>query len=378
MSHDADRHDDDLVAALRGLPPDLPDVPDRLDRVRRLRDRHRRRRTAGLAVLAAAAAVLAAVATSAVRSGGLPSLSPAPAAATSASTCPTTYGPTTTSGRGGPWVPGSPSVPDGGARMVPERAPTAALVCRYPDGLADTGSPDARYRVPLDGSRELTGGLDALAADLTWLSRERLGAPRTCTAMGGPTTRYLLGLTYPDGVVWVSGAKDPNACDQSWNGRFASGANLGGQLEAAFERGAWAGGETWVPPGEEILGGPCGGMHRLGRLGDDRVIVPAGAVSVTVCGPVGPSGTAIVDDAERVQEAARVVNGLDRHRGDGSCSMVDPEASGTDVTLVFRYPAGPPVQVRADPNCRPGVLSGRFAADDPAPVVDLARRLLGG
>ena len=374
---DALHPDDDLVADLRALPPDLPDVPDRLDRVRGLRDRHRRRRTAGLAGLAAAAAV-AVAATSAVRAGGLPS--PGPAAATSASTCPRLYGPgPTLAGPGEPWVPGSPSVPDGGARMVPEQVPSAALVCRYPDGAIDTASPDEPYRVPLEGGVRLAGGLDAVAADLTWLPKERLGAERTCTAIGGPTTYYLLGLTYPDGVVWVSGAKDPNSCHQSWNGRFASGANLGGQLEASYDRGAWAGAETWVPPGEEILGGPCGGMHRAGRLGDERAIVPAGAVSLVVCdsSPAG-SGAVTIDDPARVAQAAGVVNGLDRGRGDGSCSMLDPDAAPSDVTFVFRYAAGPPVVVRADPNCRPGVLSGRFAVDDPTSLVAYAERLLAG
>ena len=199
------------------------------------------------------------------------------------------------------------------------------------------------------------------------------------TAIGGPTTYYLLGLTYPDGVVWVSGAKDPNSCHQSWNGRFASGANLGGQLEASYDRGAWAGAETWVPPGEEILGGPCGGMHRAGRLGDERAIVPAGAVSLVVCdsSPAG-SGAVTIDDPARVAQAAGVVNGLDRGRGDGSCSMLDPDAAPSDVTFVFRYAAGPPVVVRADPNCRPGVLSGRFAVDDPTSLVAYAERLLAG
>jgi hypothetical protein len=226
---------------------------------------------------------------------------------------------------------------------------------------------------------QLSGGLDALAADLAWLPKERLGAERACTAMGGSTTYYLLGLTYGDGVVWVSGAKDPNTCDQSWNGRFASG-NLGDALETSFAQETWAGGFSWAPTGPPTGSDPCG-LARSGRLGDDRRIVPPGAVRLRVCRddpqPDGATTTVSRDAHDQAAAVAAVVDGLDRHDWDFSCT---PKVNAATVTywFVFGYAAGPPVVVRVDPNCPPAVTSGRFAVDDGTPLVRLADRLLAG
>ncbi|MBI4939269.1 MAG: hypothetical protein HY830_00810 [Actinobacteria bacterium] len=362
---------DPLVALLRELPPDLPDVPDRFERVRAARAGRRRR-----AVLLAAAAVVAVVGTAGVlaRGAGAPSfLDPGPAAATDASTCPPVYG------DGDPWVPGSPSVPDGGDRLVPQAVPQRALLCRYaPAEDADfRGGATASAGPALDGSVVLVGPLDTLAGDLTWLPEERLGAPYACTAIGGPTTRFLLGLTYPDGVVWVAGNEDPNSCDRSWNGRFATGTNLGRQLAATFDAKTWVGGQAWVV-GYSAEAGPCW-SPRSGRLGQGRDLVPAGATSLRVCRQ-DVAGTTPTWTSVEPAEYHRLHGLLDDQRtspGDSSCSMLDPDAPArTTYELRFDYPAGPPVVVRVDPSCRPAVMSGDREADDAGPLVPEIERLL--
>ncbi|WP_088289552.1 hypothetical protein [Kineosporia sp. A_224] len=371
---------DPLVALLRALPPDLPDVPDRFERVRAARAGRRRR-----AVLLAAAAVVAVVGTAGVlvRGAGAPSfLDPGPAAATDASTCPQVYGAggvDRVDRAGDPWVPGSPSVPDGGDRLVPQAVPQRALLCRYApaDGAEFRAGAPAWAGPALAGSVVLVGPLDTLAGDLTWLPEERLGAPRTCTAIGGPTTRFLLGLTYPDGVVWVAGNEDPNGCDQSWNGRFATGTNLGRQLAATFDAKTWVGGQAWAVD-YSAEAGPCW-APRSGRLGQGRDLVPAGATSLRVCRQdfAGTSATWTSVEPADYGRLLALLDDLRTSEWDSSCSMLDPDApTRTTYELRFDYPAGPPVVVRVDPTCRPAVMSGDREVNDAGPLVPEIERLL--
>lgn len=116
-----------------------------------------------------------------------------------------------------PWVPAEP--PSGlvlGDRLVPEPVPGAALICAYTseNHLSQRG-------VALAGSRRLTGSLQALPDDLGLLVEPRAMG---CTDMGGRQTDYLVALTYPQGVLWVSGADGPNGCVLTSNGaRTANG-----------------------------------------------------------------------------------------------------------------------------------------------------------
>jgi hypothetical protein len=50
-----------------------------------------------------------------------------------------------------------------------------------------------------------------------------------CTAIAGPQTDYLIGLSYPGATLWVSTADEPNACTPTFNGEFTSQTYLGGK-----------------------------------------------------------------------------------------------------------------------------------------------------
>jgi len=244
---------DDIVGRLRALPPDLPDRPDRFDQVRgRVLGRRRRRSV----VAAVAATVVLSVAiplwTTSVDGGNL---------ATGPLTCPQVHE------GAAPWVPADPQGVDGRSRLVPPQTPQSALVCAY-DGFND----GEQKGWALTDSRELSGGLDQLATDLTL--RPRYSGGGGCTQMGGPQVDYLLGLSYPDGVVWVSTAQEPNNCVASSNGVFRTG-NLGDQVAAAHAAGAW----PLAPPPAVA---PCADPLR-GRLGQETTLVPDGVTSVDIC-----------------------------------------------------------------------------------------------
>jgi sigma-70-like protein len=64
----------------------------------------------------------------------------------------------------------------------------------------------------VSGRRSLAGGLASLAGQLTW-TPHRPRQPIACTAVGGPQTNYLIGLTYPGGArIWVAATDEPNEC----------------------------------------------------------------------------------------------------------------------------------------------------------------------
>src|SRR5579859_7872584 len=160
-----------------------------------------------------------------------------------------------------PWVPAQPAGVDGRTRLVPQTTPSSALVCAY------AGSNTARQQAgwALSGQRRLTGGLAALAAQLSLQPR---GTPGACTLVGGKQTNYLIGLTYPGGGrIWVAATHDPNDCVATSNGEFSSVSVVGLIVTRAFTSGRWP---TRRPaactrPGQDI-----------GRLGQDAGMVPPG------------------------------------------------------------------------------------------------------
>ena len=84
------------------------------------------------------------------------------------------------------------------------------------------------------GGRTLTGDLSALSSELSAL--QVAPSDGMCPDIGGTTDRYLLGLTYPDGVVWISSRSN---CIGTSNGPLNSPVGIEPQLGAAYEAGHW-------------------------------------------------------------------------------------------------------------------------------------------
>src|SRR6266702_850864 len=191
--------EDDISRVMAGHDDEAPGAADLLRALQHAsgpRRRRVRRYRAGWYMPLAAAAAVAAVVVGSVWAGGLlGGRQQAPAAAHGGAgrvprlSCPASY-----AGQA-PWVPARPAGVDGRSRLVPQRAPSSALVCAY------AGSNTAKRQAgwALSGRRSLAGGLAGLAGQLTWQPR-RPAQQIFCTLVGGPQTNYLIGLTYPGGA----------------------------------------------------------------------------------------------------------------------------------------------------------------------------------
>jgi hypothetical protein len=355
---------DEVVERLRALPPDLADPGDRFDRVRA---RVLRRRRLAVAASAAAVVVTAAVVPLglALANGG-PHRGVAPATRAGTLSCPQTFAGTA------PWVPRLPDGVDGQSRLVPAQPPQRALVCAY-DG-ANTAAEQNGWA--LSGSRLLFAGLDRLAADLTWLPRKLPGQENMCTAIGGTQVNYLVGLTYPEGTLWVSTAKEPNDCVDTSNGEFTSQVTIGGQVAASYTAGAWVA----APPPQltRTDHDPCRG-ERTGRLGQETAMVPGNPISVQVC-----EGTPTGQDVSYRTVTVRVgysdlvaaLNALPTQTSSSSCQGDGKQR--VFYELLFRYPVGPAVLVWIDPHCDPSIDNRSLQARDASTVVPHIRSLLAG
>lgn len=124
-----------------------------------------------------------------------------------------------------------PLAPVVAQRLAPLQTPTQLVMCRY----------RGHSVLQLDGSRRVRFGLSTVGAELAWSPRA-MGGPRSCAAIGGRHTLYLLGLRYPSGVLWVTTAYDVNGCEVTSNGTFTSDAYVGNDADHAFETGVWTGG----------------------------------------------------------------------------------------------------------------------------------------
>lgn len=133
------------------------------------------------------------------------------------------------------WVPIGPAGVNGKKRLVPDTKPGHATVCRYPTA----GNPTERSQdTRLSGRRTLGGDLRAVTRTL---SKTPGGSPdeQTCrNGQGGDSESYLMGLTFPTGVIWVSAPGDE--CLGSTNGEFHT-ASVRPQLRSAYHAGAWIG-----------------------------------------------------------------------------------------------------------------------------------------
>lgn len=348
---------DDLIDRLRALPPQPADPPDRFASVaRRVSRRRRAVLVADMAVVLVVLVAATLVAVASLRHGK----SAAPAVPEL--TCPRVFAGTP------PWVPAPPSGVDGRERLVPRQAPARAVLCAY-DG---SNVPRAQSGWTLSGSHTLSGGFDRLAHDLTSLPRLLPGQRHACPAIGGPQTDYLLGLSYPDGTLWVSGAAEPTICMGTSNGVFTSPANTGALMQASYTAG------TWTRPPPRHSDDPCRGRP-IGRLGQESVLVPDHPASVRICQGPPTEGqrltyrTVTLDHG--FDDLVAALNTLTTTPWAGTDRIVTAPTVYYEVD--FRYPDGRDVQLAVDPSSVPAIDNGSLQARDASTVVPILQRLLG-
>lgn len=247
-----------------------------------------------------------------------------------------------------PWVPSKPA---GDAdRLVPQEAPDSALVCAY----AGTNTAKVQSGWALSGQWSLTGGLDALAEELTWQPRKLPDQEILCTLVGGRQTNYLIGLTYDGQTIWVTATDEPNGCVGTSNGDFESSSTVGRDVTAAFKSRVW--------PEPRSLSCDSGS----GRLGQETEMVPAGSTRLLICDwdphEIRTGYASLVD----------ALNELPTKQSTRGCSS-SPAESAQTYKLVFGYPVGPPVALYIAEGCFPEVdnLSLQSErADSIRPIID--------
>ncbi len=259
-----------------------------------------------------------------------------------------------------PWVPAKPAGVDGRERLVPQQTPSSALICGY-DG--DNG---ARQQAgwALSGRRSLAGNLAGLARQLSSQPRQVPGHEVICAGVGGPQTNYLVGLTYPGGAtIWVAITDDARECVAASNGEFTSDTLIGREVSKAFASGRW--------PAQP----PVACQAADGRLGQDTVMVPAGATSLTICTlsarhafKVHPTITA------GYQVLVQALNRLPARLSTHACS--GSPGPGSYYVLVFSYPQGPPVSVRVTVGCQPAIDNDSLQAASADSVMPIIQQLL--
>jgi hypothetical protein len=367
----------DIVQRLRTLPPEMPDPGDRFDRVRARVLRRRRLAIASAAAVTVVAAIgvpvgLALPGGGSDRPAGPATPAPDKVAPDKVLSCPPTFG-----GRQR-WVPQRPTGVDGRSRLVPLQPPQRALVCTSGGEsiFASRRAGGSPGRIP-PGGRVLSSGLDRLAEDLSRLPRKLPGQGPTCSG-GAPPTEYLIGLTYPDGTVWVWTADVPN-CSEISNGEFTSGVNMGRQVAASYAAGAWVPDPfgVWDRDPED----PCQ-AQRSGRLGQETVIVPPGSANVRVCKRTHRSTGDIYQTRTATGGYRKLVDALNApptQTSTSSCQVLSGRVESISVSyeLVFRYVFGPPVLVRVQPGCAPAIDNGSLQAADASSVLPEIIRLLG-
>ncbi|MEO6996608.1 MAG: hypothetical protein ABI112_00820 [Terracoccus sp.] len=267
-------------------------------------------------------------------------------------------------------VPQPPAGADGTARLLPDRPPSSMVVCAYPvldRGAAGASHPPLLPPFPIESRTVATSTQRAQITDLLAWAPRGGGPLRSCTAIGGSETVYLVGALYgaPElpAATWVAAKAEANACSPATNGDFVARKGVGSAVESIV-----TGPRTDPLPGSGSL---CSAS--LGRLGDDGSLAPEGAPLVTVCRPGRDSQ---IPTALDVGQSAAVVAALralpTRPSADG-CSMADgaQDAQQRDFRLVLRYDEGPPAVVYVHPGCRPELFGPGLEAEDASSVVKL-------
>ena len=258
------------------------------------------------------------------------------------------------------YVPSSPVGIAAARTMVPLVVPETAMICRYayPGGLRPTSA------LQFTQARALRGSLAGIMTDLAWLPKSLPTQKRRCVEGYGSADRYLIGLNYSLGAVWVSAADDRSGCLGSTNGTFRSPANLGAQVASSFAARHW----TEMPKGPPP---PCTGSA-YGRLGQQDAMVPEGAILLTICKTDGPL-RAVAKRIGTFDPLVRALNALPVSRQypvNCPCDQVRYE-------LVFSYLAGPPVSVRVSAGPAGVVDNGTIRTTSAGDVPALLRDLLG-
>ena len=346
--------EDDISRVMAGHDDEAPAAADLL---RSLEQAPQPRRPGWYMPLVAAAAVVAVVAGSAWVGGLLGGHRQAPATVLGGAgqvprlSCPASYA------APAPWVPAEPVGADGRSRLVLQRTPSSALICAY------RGSNTAKRQAgwALSGRRSLAGGLAALAGQLTWQPRRLPGQQVACTAMGGPQTNYLIGLTYSGGArIWVAATDEPNECVSASNGEFTSFGVIGPDVSKAFASGRW--------PAPQPVSCPRP-RQDIGRLGQDRTMVPVGSTSVTICAPTAHTLTS------GYQTLVSALNRLPTRPSTRSCSP-SPGSSAPEYQLLFSYPQGPPVLVSILSSCHPEIDNLDLQSDSASSILPVIQELL--
>lgn len=251
--------------------------------------------------------------------------------------CPPTY---STAPRGPlkPQVPSPPTADGTAGRLVPASVPTSAVLCRYSVLRQEPST--------LEGQVELSG-LDAVPGDLA-LPAKLPGESHACTAVGGPSTPYLLRLDYPSGTVWVGSHDEVNACVDTTNGAFTSSIYIGRDLAASYVAHRWQ-------QATHLGAGALACYERVGRAGQEHVLVPPGAVRISVCRD--SSELAPVTEPERIRNIVRLLN----------APSATPSKSGCQGTvthsrrLLFEYRSGRNVVLDVLQGCSPAAYTNSLA-----------------
>jgi hypothetical protein len=344
--------EDDISRAMAGHDDEAPRAADLL---RALEQASPARHRPGWYVPFMVAAAVAAVVVGSVWAGGLlgghkpARLSGGAIPVQRLLSCPASYA------HQAPWVPAKPVGVDGRSRLVPQIVPSSAVLCAY------RGSNIARQQAgwALSGQRSLAGGLASLVGQLTWQPR-RPHQPIPCTAVGGPQTNYLIGLTYRGGErIWVAATDEPNGCVAASNGEFTSSGIIGPAVSTAFASGRW--------PARTPVS--CNRSYQdIGRLGQDTAMVPAGSTSATICAPHARTVTT------SYQGLVSALNRLPTRPSTHSCSGTP--GPSTAYQIFFSYPEGPPVLVSILVGCHPAIDNDDLQANSASSVMPVIQQLL--
>ncbi|MFJ2033152.1 hypothetical protein [Streptosporangium sp. NPDC087985] len=154
---------------------------------------------------------------------------------------------------------------------------------------------------------------------------------RACTLIGSIPRSYLIRLRYSNGSVsWIGTAYDDNQCVVTTNGAFHTMSYIGDAVSAAYNTRRWPS----LNPTDQCDPG-------RGRTGQDRQMVPKGAIGLTVCklSATAPRKKTYGEDVAK-EISAKIVS-RPTEKEEGSC----PAGATPSIRLIFRYSQGPPAGV---------------------------------
>lgn len=280
-------------------------------------------------------------------------------------TCPTSI-PTSTNR---PWVPKTTDGVDTENRLAPDRLPTNVLVCFY----AGDGKGPQPPRKQLTGSKKVTAQFNAMVDTIAYLPHKIASQASHCPARfaNEDDRYYLLGLTYLDGVEWISAVENVCSPTPTTNGSYNSSALLATELDQAYRSGSWPTPDT---------SGRC--LPRgMGRTGQETSLVPDGYSSLDVCRTIGINVVAEAHpSSSETDELVTALNALPTSpmTSSGGCfGWYASSQDGAEYRLVFRYPVGADavVSVATSKDCDPPISNGSRQSSDSSDVVPRLEQL---